>query len=237
MTLLLLVPFFTATTITFGGLAYGALSGVAGAIGFTIYLVALRDGKMSIAAPVAATVTAVILVAVGVLGGDRLTVLASIGVVLAIVAGGLISWSDDPDDNTESGVRSFYMAVLAGMVFALFFWSLGEIPGDEGLWPLVAARVVSVSVQVALAISMTGGWRVPTNTLRATIPAGVIEAIAVILASEALRRGPLSVAGVLTGLYPISTVLLAGAVLRERLQRQQWIAVGLALVAVPLTTL
>ncbi len=235
--MLLLVPFFTATNVTLGGLGYGALSGVAGSVGFTLYLVALRDGKMSIAAPVAATVTAIILVGVGVVGGDRLTIFASIGVVLAIIAGGLISWSDDPDDNTDASIRSFYLAIVAGTVFAVFFWSLGEIPGDAGLWPLVTARAVSLSVQVSIAVAMTGGWRVPAKTLQATIPAGVIEAIAVIFASEALRRGPLSVAGVLTGLYPISTVLLASAVLRERLQRQQWIAVGLALVAVPLTTL
>lgn len=237
LTLLLLVPFITASNVTLGALGVGALSGVSGAIGFTLYLMALRDGKMSIAAPVTATVTAVILVAVGVLSGDQLTVLASIGIAMAVIAGVLISWSDDPDDNSESGIRSFYFALVAGTVFALFFWSLGQIPEEAGLWPLVTARVVSVSLQLAIAIIVTGGWRVPRNTLRVTIPAGVFEAIAVILAAEALRRGPLSVAGVLTGLYPISTVLLAGAMLRERLQRQQWIAVGLALLAVPLTTL
>ncbi len=237
LTLLLLVPFITATNVTLGALGVGALSGVSGAIGFTLYLMALRDGKMSIAAPVTATVTAVILVSVGVLSGDRLTVLASIGIAMAVIAGVLISWSDDPDDNSESGIRSFYLALVAGTVFALFFWSLGQIPEEAGLWPLVTARVISVSLQLAIAIIVTGGWRVPRNTLRVTIPAGFFEAIAVILAAEALRRGPLSVAGVLTGLYPISTVLLAGAMLRERLQRQQWIAVGLALLAVPLTTL
>ena len=237
VTLLVLAPFLTATESTIGGYAFGALVGVSGTAGFTLYLIALRDGKMSIVAPTTAIISALALVAIGIIGGERLSFVASIGVGLAILAAFLISRSDDPADNEGFGLRSFYLAIAAGVVFALFFWSLGQIPEGAGVWPLLVARGVSLPLQTAIAIAFTGGWRVPRNTLRVTLPAGAFEAIAIVLAAEALRRGPLAIAGVLTGLYPVSTVLLAWVVLHERLGRVQWVAVALAFIAAPLTTL
>ena len=65
---------------------------------------------------------------------------------------------------------------------------------------------------------------------------GLLEVTAASLLLLALQRGPVSVASVLGSLYPLTTVLLAAVVLRERLTQLQRAGVVLALVAVVLVS-
>ena len=64
----------------------------------------------------------------------------------------------------------------------------------------------------------------------------VLEIAATVLVLLALQRGPVAVASVVASLYPVTTVLLAGLVLRERLSRLQYAGVVCALVAVALVS-
>ena len=65
-------------------------------------------------------------------------------------------------------------------------------------------------------------------------PRGALDVAANVLYLLAVRRGLLSVVSVLTALYPVSTVVLARLVLRERFLQVQRIGMGLAVVAVVL---
>ncbi len=49
-----------------------------------------------------------------------------------------------------------------------------------------------------------------------------------------MRGGLLSLTPVLASLYPVPTVLLAGSLLRERLDRRRWLGVAHAVLAVAL---
>jgi uncharacterized membrane protein len=62
-------------------------------------------------------------------------------------------------------------------------------------------------------------------------PLGATATGAFLLAAQ---QGFLSVAGVLTSLYPASTVLLAATLLRERVHRAQGVGLGLCAIAVAL---
>jgi len=58
--------------------------------------------------------------------------------------------------------------------------------------------------------------------------------LANVLLLLALRRGPLAVAAVFGSLYPVSTVVLAGLFLRERLNTKQAVGAFLAVAALAL---
>ena len=66
---------------------------------------------------------------------------------------------------------------------------------------------------------------------------GVLDAGANMAILSAIRIGPLAVASVVGGLYPVVTMLLARMLLGERLKRHQALGVALALVAIVLTAL
>ena len=71
---------------------------------------------------------------------------------------------------------------------------------------------------------------------RLIVPIGALEMVATVTLLLALQRGPLAVAAVLASLYPVTTVLLAAGILRERLSRLQLTGVAFALVAAVLVS-
>jgi uncharacterized membrane protein len=122
--------------------------------------------------------------------------------------------------------------MIAGAGFGMFFIGIGEASRAAGLWPLVGARIASISI-VGLACLVTRKrFRVASGTMGLVAIAGVLDLSANALYELAATRGLLSVVAVLGSLYPVSTVILAMVVLRERLNRTQVMGVALAATAV-----
>src|SRR3569833_3673332 len=202
-----------------GALAWGAASGVAGGAGLLVFYRALAEGPMSVVAPVSGLMAAVVPAVVGVVQGDRLSATAVIGIALGLVA--ICFVSIEPNKGQRAGVRGPVLAVVAGTSFGLFFVMV--LHGDDGtLWPLVVSKAVGVVMVVVAAFA--SGSRPP---LRARVTAGValvagsLDVLGNALYVLASRAGMLSIAGVLSSLYPASTVLLARLVYGERLRAQQ----------------
>jgi len=82
--------------------------------------------------------------------------------------------------------------------------------------------------------------RGPLGDVRSILPSvflvALLEVAATVPLLLALQRGPVSVASVVASLYPVTTVLLAAAVIRERLSRLQYAGVVYALVSVGLVS-
>ena len=83
--------------------------------------------------------------------------------------------------------------------------------------------------------------RGPLTGAAPAAPAGrsliaLLEVAAVVPLLLALQRGPVAIASVVASLYPVTTVLLAAFVLRERLSRLQYVGVVCALVSVALVS-
>jgi drug/metabolite transporter (DMT)-like permease len=102
------------------------------------------------------------------------------------------------------------------------------------MWPILAARLVSVTLFGTLAIAGRHSVRMPAPLAGLVILAGAIDMLANALYLLAAWQGPLSIVVTLSSLYPASTVLLARVVLGERLNSWQVTGVGCALAAIVL---
>ena len=118
--------------------------------------------------------------------------------------------------------------VLAGLGFGTLFAALAQIPEEAGL-PAARAQPARRRRRDRRA----SPWRCARPGCRATagalggVVSGALGALATGLFLVATHHGYLSVAAVITSLYPAFTVLLAATVLREHVHRTQ--AIGLAL--------
>src|SRR5690606_26820158 len=77
-------------------LLFGALAGVAGAVGLVLFYWAMGQGPMSVVAPVSAVMSALVPVVAGVAAGERPGVLSTAGILLGLPAIVLISREPTP---------------------------------------------------------------------------------------------------------------------------------------------
>jgi len=232
---------------------FGALAGIAGASGLLLYLRALAVGPMGVVAPISAVISAGLPLAVGLVGGERLGPVAVLAVVIALLAILMATAGTRKDAAASTGLL---LGLAAGVGFGLFFVGLDATPPDSGLWPLLAGRVVSVTLLAGLVLRHH--LPLPTRSRAATLApipgespvstrrvarsrtlapvvlmvvSGVSDTFANVLFLAATRLGDLGISAVVVSLYPVVVVLLARVVLGERLTRPQLMSAVLALTA------
>jgi uncharacterized membrane protein len=237
LALLLLLPWLGGPVGT-SDLAWGAAAGLAGAAGLVIFFRTLARGVMSVVAPVTAVTAAAVPVLVGLLGGNRIGPWAAVGIALALVAVVLVSAEGGLSALRAARPASVAPALAAGAAFGVFFVLLDRTSQDSGLTPLVAARSASVALVVVVALAGAQSLRVGRAALPLVALSGVGDMAANALFLLATQQdGQLAITGVLASLYPVSTVVLAQLVLRERLALAQVAGLGTAVAAVALITL
>lgn len=211
-----------------GAIAWGMAAGIGGAVGTLALYRGLSRGQMSVAGPLSAVGAAGLPIPVDLILGHEFTLLAIVGLALAIPGIWLIS--------SQSGGRGsggVGPGLLAGLGFAALFICLDRAGDQAGLWPVAASQVTGAAVlAVALAVYAWSGrgtgatWKPVWSALWP----GVMGVCATLLYFLATNQGTLAVSAVITSLYPAFTVALAAVVLRERTNVAH--AVGLVLCAV-----
>lgn len=205
-----------------GAFVAGALAGVAGAAGLALYLRGLAVGPMGVVAPLAGLTGAALPVAVGLAAGDRPSGTAMGGIALGLVAV-VLATGTDLRTALRQGVDAAapLLALLAGVGFGVFFVALDASPAGSGWWPLLGARVVAISL-LAVALWQRGaGLPRDRRVLAMGFTTGLLDMTANALFLAATRSGLLSLAALLTSLYPVVVAGLAAGLLRERLDRLQ----------------
>lgn len=223
----------------FADLAWGGAAGAAGVVALVMFYWALGHGAMTVVAPTTAVVGAVVPVVAGLVQGERPHPIALVGIAIAIACVALVSGvgEADPQQRRATPPKVLIAAILAGIGFGALFVLLEHTSADSGMWPLVAARTVSVPILVVLVVvtrARPGGDR---RVLLLAVAAGIFDMTANVLYLLAVRRGLLSVVAVISSLYPASTVAMAFAIDRERVSRTQAIGLGLAGLALVLVTI
>ena len=212
-------------------LAWGFLAGFFGGFGLLTLYEGMAVSRMAVVAPVAALGTAVFPAAVGFASGDRLTGLEMSGVVVALFAIWLLSQT--PDDELRGTVTaSVFSGLLAGVGFGGLLIGLAQLTDDAGFLPLIPTRLAGALVLAALAGARRRTLRVPTRTLTTVIASGALAVIGNGLFIVAAQEGPLALLGVVASLFPAATVILARAVLHERLPPVRVAGLSVAAVAV-----
>jgi drug/metabolite transporter (DMT)-like permease len=211
-------------------LTRGAVAGLAGLVGLLGLYRALAIGQIGVAAPVTAVLSAGVPVIAAALrlGWPAPQPLA--GIVLALAGIWLLAWTP-PGQLRPAGLG---LAVLAGLGFGSFMLLIADVQRGGVVWPLVAARIVSVAVLVGVAVVSGRSTWPERPALGLVVLAGAMDAGGNALFVLAAQAGRLDVAATLASLYPVTTVLLAVLVLRERFSRRQAAGLAVALGAVPL---
>jgi drug/metabolite transporter (DMT)-like permease len=234
--LVLLLPWFGGSASA-ADLWLGAAAGASGGAGLVIFYRAMAGGVMSVVAPTTGVCAAAVPVLTGVAFGERIGAAAAVGIVLALIAVLLVAAEGGLSSLRAVRPASLGPALIAGVLFGLFFVLLHHThPGAE-LAPLVSARAASVLLVGAAALAGRRSLRVPRGALPMVAIAGIADMTANALYLIATQHGQLAITGVLASLYPASTVLLAQVVLRERLVRTQAVGVAAAVAAVVLIAL
>jgi drug/metabolite transporter (DMT)-like permease len=230
---LLALPFLPASSPAPIDLAWGGAGGLAGGIGLALLYRGLAVGVMSVVAPVTAVCAVIIPVLVGVAMSERLAAIAVLGIALAVAAIVLISQTGHVGEGKRARA-GLPTAVVSGISIGVFLVCLERTGPAAGLWPLVAARIVSISLFVLAGIAAKQRLAPSRATLALVLGGGALDMVANILYLLAVRQGSLGIVATLTSLYPASTILLARVVLHERLRPLQQAGVACALVAIVL---
>ena len=221
---------------------WAAASGVCGAGGLVAFYAGFATAPISVVAPVAALVSAVLPVGVAIIGGERPAATVIAGGLICLVAVVLVS--AQPADHlggrrlvTPERLRALGYGAAAGAGFGLFFIFLKNAGQSGVLWPVAISR--SAGTVLAFGIALATRTRPPWGRSGITgiaLASGAIDAAANVCYFLATRAGLFGLAVVITSLYPGMTVLLARVVLGERMRWLQRAGLLLAAAGVVLVT-
>jgi drug/metabolite transporter (DMT)-like permease len=232
----MLLPAFGGN-LTLRAAVFGVLGGCAGLVGVIVLYSLMAIAPINIVSPVSAVFAAIVPVAVGVATGERPGIAAWFGILLGFLAVVLVSRTTEDHPHGRVATRIIMLAVLAGVGFGLYFVFLARAGNDTGIWPLLISRVSSAALIVPIAVSRSAIRSVSGSTLAIVLLAGTCDAFANFAFLLAARSGLLSLASVLTSLYPATTVLLAMGLLKEHASKVQRVGLLLAAGAIVLITI
>jgi drug/metabolite transporter (DMT)-like permease len=201
-------------------------AGIAGASGLIALYTGLASERMGIVAPMSAVIATILPMCIGMFTEGFPGHAKILGFVLAVGAVWLLTRTDRQE---AIHLREVYLSVLAGGGFGIFFVLIGQLNGSAVIWPLVMARIASLSMYVVVVRLRRQSGELLISQLPLILLAGTLDAGGNTFFALATRVGRLDISAVLASLYPAATVLLARYLLKEQLRPQQWGGIIMAL--------
>jgi drug/metabolite transporter (DMT)-like permease len=217
-----------------------------GSVGLACLYIGLARGRMGVVAPVTGVLVAAIPAIAGIALQGLLPTAVLAGIALAISSIVVVSRVGDAGDGRPSGLR---WGVAAGLALGVVALTLSRISPGLVFGPLTLMRLgeaAIIGLIVAIAATHPAGlggrlpaavaWRIPRRAWPVVAAIGACDTLGTAFYIAATQAGPLAVAGVLSALYPVTTVILAVTLLRERLARWHLAGVLMAGCAIVLIT-
>jgi uncharacterized membrane protein len=216
--------------------AWAIAGGLSAAIGITFLYRGLAVGRAATVAPAAAVVTAALPVLFTAITQGLPQPLQIFGFVLAVIGIWLVARTPDPAPSAETAPiarqsSGLALALAAGTGFGGFLILIAHVPEEFVFLPLTIARLTMLAAAVVVLFARGLALPPPLSNPIALV-AGTLDAGGNIFYVVARRYARLDVAAVLSSLYPVATVLLAWLLLRERMDRRQWLGAAVCCVAV-----
>ncbi len=208
--------------------AWAAAAAVFGALGLAALYRALADGRMGIVAPITGVLTAAIPVAVGIATAGLPGPVRLAGFGAALLAIILVSLVDDG----TTGRGGLLLALGAGLGFGLYSACVGQVANGV-FGPLMVSRATASVLVLGIVMAQGTSRRAVApgdrRLLLLVLLVGVLDLAGNAMFLAAAQSSGLALAAMLGSLYPVSTVVLAAAVLHEPIGRVH--AVGIAMAA------
>ena len=199
---------------------WGVTAGLLGLVGLMAFYSALATGLMGIVSPIS-SVGVIIPLAIGLVRGDQPTKIQQLGILLAIIG---VVLASGPELSGKTTRKPVYLAFIAAVTFGtcVFCMAQGGKAGNPAM-TIATMRICQVSILViaALVLRSVGGLKAKNVPMLMAI--GITDASANILFAFAAADGLLSIVSVLGSLFPVMTVFLAWAILKERLMTIQYV--------------
>jgi drug/metabolite transporter (DMT)-like permease len=211
-----------------GAVSVGAAAGIFGGLGLVALYRGLSLGSMGVVTALSGVGSVLLPFLVSVfLRGSPISAPQAAGVGLALAAAAAASGA------TLRGVRpeAIRLALAAAVGLGLWFVLLDVAAESGELWALVGSRGSASLVVGALAV-LRGGGRGLLAVWPLVLAAGAMDVVGNATFVLARASIPVGIAAALSGLYPIVTMLLARALLRESLPRLGVAAVLLAVAGI-----
>lgn len=209
-------------------LLFGAIGGLFGMAGLLALYRGLSEGRMGVVAPVTSVAAALLPMLFGSFWDGLPTFLEMTGILVALVAVWLLSRTAPDQPFSFDGLG---LPIIAGSAFGLYFVFIDLAAVEMVLWPLVAARMASMGILLTFLAIGPRRRMPPARQFPLLIMAGFLDTAGNIFFALATQIGRLDIAAVLASFYPGTTAFLAWIVLKERLNRTQWVGVSAALTA------
>lgn len=198
-----------------GALWLAAPAALLGTAGIAAFYKGMSIGAISLVAPIAGT-GAAIPVVWGVSRGDEVSALQGGGFALALLGIVLASLERAPEGRSAQVGAGIAWGLVAAVTFGAYFIPMHEASNVDWAWASLLFRCTSFSFVMLVVLAA----RPPLGRARGHIGAlaliGLLDTGGNVLFAGAATQGQVSVVSVLASLYPVLTVVLALAVLRER---------------------
>ena len=192
-------------------------AGVAEVMAFAALYRSLAVGPMSVVAPLSA-LAALVPVATAAMAGELPTPGVVAGLALALAGGVLVALEPRQAGASRRRVApGAALALLAALGFGAFFVAIDVAANEGGVaWAVSVNRATSFAALIVVIAIGRRGLACCAGDLRAAGVVGLLDAGANALFALALTEGLASTVSVIGSLYPVTTVVLAAVLLRER---------------------
>ena len=214
-------------------LIFGVFAGVAGLIGLGTFYKGLSVEHMGMVASLAAVISAVLPVLVGMVLEGFPSNHQMVGFAIALVAIWHLSVSEKSD---AIQWRQLSLPIAAGVGFGFAFILIDQAVKQSVLGPLIVSKMTGVLVLTTILLFFRIGSMPQKSKYPIVCLTGFFDVAGTAFYASAAHVGRLDISAVLASLHPAITAFLAWIILKERLSRRQWIGIAAALIALALIT-